>query len=296
MYKHQADVVIVGVDGSQTAEAAALWGAQEAASRGVLLRLLYVIKSSLATPLPAEVYRVELNKGKAALASAYRAVAANIPTLTVKTDVLQGDPAGVLVAESRFAAMICVGSTGIGRFSEAFLGSTSATVASDSACSVAIIRPAATGQPVDFQPRFVIAPVSIFTDNSDVVVAAAGRARHHHCPVLAVGIKDNDLGATPYDVLDSLVDGWRRDYSDVTWYPVPTNSGLHNFLHAHPELSAMVVLNSEADKDISAIVRRIPRDPTTGQQLIVFIDRDHPTIESSTEHDAASVGGQASPQ
>ncbi|WP_162461389.1 MULTISPECIES: universal stress protein [unclassified Mycolicibacterium] len=279
--------MIVGIDGSRAAQSAALWGAQETVSRGGELRLIYVVKADLANPMPAEFYRVELDKGKTALAAARRHVLSSVPEVKVKTDILQGNPAGVLVAESRFASMICIGSNGIGRFSKALFGSTAETVANDAACSVAIIRTPDATQSVDFQPQFVVAPVSVFTDNSEIIRATVGRARHHRAPVLALGVYDNDLGATPCDVLEEMVNEWRQDYPDVTWYPVSTKAGLDHFLHAHAELSTMVILNSSVKHNISAIVGTIRRGPATTGQLIVFIDRTHPRAVPPAGDEAA---------
>ncbi|MDR3661012.1 MAG: universal stress protein [Mycobacterium sp.] len=290
MHSDQADRVIVGIDGSHAAQSAALWGAQEAASRGGELRLLYVVNSDFASPMPAESYRVELDKGKAALAAARSRVLSSVPAVDVKTDIFQGDPAGVLVAESRFASTICVGSNGIGRFGRAFLGSTAETVANNADCSVAIVRSADTAESIDFQPQFIIAPVTVFSDNAEIIRATVGRARHHHSPVLALGVKDNTLGPTPCDVLEEMVDDWRQDYPDVTWYPVATTAGLGPFLRHHPELSTMIVLNSTVKQDISTLVGGIHRAPTDMHQLIVFLDRDREPAEPGPAHQKAPTG------
>ena len=70
----------------------------------------------------------------------------------VETAILRGDPATALIAESRDAAMVCVGSTGIGRFARALLGSTVAELAEAAHCPVAIIR--TQQQPAEARQRF----------------------------------------------------------------------------------------------------------------------------------------------
>lgn len=296
MHTEPAAPVIAGIDGSPASESAALWAAQEAASRNVPLRLIYVVNSVLGQPMPAESYRVEVEKAKTALAAVRRRVASVIPEATVKTDFYAGNPAGVLVAESRFASLICLGTNGIGRFVKAFLGSTAETVAGDAACSVALIRTTDATTTVDFQPQFIVAPVSVYTDDSRIIRAAVRRARRHHAPVLALGVKDHDLGATPRAVLDQMVDRWRQEYPDVTWYPVATNAGLPHFLRDHPELAVTVVLNSTGKLDISSVIGGIHREPAVISQLVVFIDRDHGVAESRTDHTAAATGDQTVPQ
>lgn len=296
MNAEQTAPVIVGVDGSPASESAALWAAQEAASRNLELRLIYVVNVVLAHPMPAETYRVEVEHAKSALAAIRRRVVPLVPGVRVKTDFYEGNPAGVLVAESRFASMICLGTNGIGRFGKAFLGSTAETVANDAACSVALIRAADTPNTAGLQTQFVVAPVSVYADNSWIIRAAVRRARHDHRPVLALGIKDDDLSATPRDVLDEMVAGWRGEYPDVTWYPVSTNAGLPHFLRDHPELSVMIVLSSAAKQNISSLVGGIHRDPVVMSQLVLFIDRDHDAVESRADHTAASAGDQTVPQ
>ena len=290
MHNNASDHVIVGIDGSHAARSAALWGAQEAASRGGQLRLIYVVDSELVSPMPSEAYRVQLDKGKAALTAARNDVLACVPALKVTTDVFQGDPAGVLLAESRFASMICVGSNGIGRFARAFLGSTAEIVANHAACSVAVIRSAETAQSVNYQPQFVIAPVTVFADNSTIIEAAVSRARHHHSPVLALGVKDNDLGATPREVLDEMVEQWRQAYPDVRCNSVATTAGGDSFVRHHPEISTIVELNPAVQQDISALVGRIRRPLTAIEQLVVILEREHVETAPSAP-DATSARG-----
>lgn len=289
MHAEHTAPVLVGIDGSPAAESAAVWAAQEATSRNVELRLIYVVNSVLAHPIPAESYRAEVEKAKCALAAARRLVVSLVPGLRIKTDFYEGNPAAVLVAESRFTSLICLGTNGIGRFAKAFLGSTAETVADDSVCSVALIRTAESTESVRYRPQFIIAPVSEYADNSRVIRAAVHRARHHHSPVLALGIKDNVLGPTPRDMLDRIVDRWRHEYPDVTWYPVATNAGLPHFLHDNPDLAVTVVLNSTAKQDFSSLLGTIHREPEVVNQLVVFIDRERDSAESRADRTITST-------
>lgn len=289
MHAEHIAPVIVGIDGSHASESAALWAAHEAASRNVELHLIYVVSSVLAQPIPAESYRAEVEKAKSTLAVARKHVVSLVPGVRVKTDFYEGNPAGVLVAESRFASLICVGTNGIGRYVNAFLGSTAETVANDSVCSVALIRTAESTQTIGYRPQFIIAPVSEYADNSRIIQAAVRRARHHHSPVLALGVKDKVLGPTPRDMLDRIVDRWRKEYPDVTWYPVATNAGLPRFLRENPDLAVTVVLNSTTKQDFSSVVGNIHREPAVVNQLVVFIDRDRASTESRTDNTPTST-------
>ncbi|MFZ0714825.1 universal stress protein [Mycobacterium sp.] len=117
--------IVVGIDGSQAAIQAAEWAIDEAVSREVPLRLVEVIPRQAEPSPPASVgnVRMEVEYAEASLRIAAAAVAADGKVVKVESAILQGDPAGVLLAESRYAVTVCVGSTGIGRFARTVLGS-----------------------------------------------------------------------------------------------------------------------------------------------------------------------------
>ena len=134
--------IVVGIDGSQAAIRAAEWAVDEAVSREVPLRLVEVIPRQ-AEPAPLVSVgnvRMEVEYAEAALRIAAAAVAADGKPVKVETAMLRGDPATALIAESCDAEMVCVGSTGIGRFARALLGSAVAELAEAASCPVAIIR------------------------------------------------------------------------------------------------------------------------------------------------------------
>jgi nucleotide-binding universal stress UspA family protein len=90
----------------------------------VPLRLIYVVPA-LSEPAPFAAVgneRMEREYGDTALRIASAAVEAVGRPVKVETAIESGDPATRLVAISHDAAMICVGSTGIGRIAEMSLG------------------------------------------------------------------------------------------------------------------------------------------------------------------------------
>ena len=207
--------IVVGIDGSQAAIQAAEWAVDEAVSREVPLRLVEVIPQQAEPAPPASVgnVRMEVEYAEAALRIAAAAVAADGKPVKVETAVLQGDPAAVLLAESRDAAMVCVGSTGIGRFARALLGSTAAELAEAAHCPVAIIR-TRQRRPKPGSSLIVVA-VNDSPGNDDVVEQAIKEAQLRHAPVLALGVWRQDLGEMPYDELDRRVHFWERRYPGV---------------------------------------------------------------------------------
>jgi nucleotide-binding universal stress UspA family protein len=174
--------VIVGIDGSQAAIHAAKWAADEASGRAVPLLMLAVLK---ATHPSAKDYDRDLAHAEASLRAARAAVEAKEIPLKIETDILRGQPGVILVSESDHAEMVCVGSTGIDRYSRALLGSTATEVAEKAHCPVAVIR----SQP--HQPGPAINWIVVMLDDSperDVVVDEAMReAELRRLPVLAIG-------------------------------------------------------------------------------------------------------------
>ena len=105
-----APSVVVGIDGSRAATDAALWAIDEAVSRDIPLRLVYVIDPvDLAA---AESDCSQFPCARAALYDAQRSVEATGEAVKIETEILSGKPLAKLARESRSAVMVCVGSIG----------------------------------------------------------------------------------------------------------------------------------------------------------------------------------------
>jgi nucleotide-binding universal stress UspA family protein len=126
--------VLVGIDGSASSVHAAEWAVPEAISRDVPLRLIHVIQSTA-----ADVH-LEMDAAEAALREAQVVVAESGQPVKTETAILRGPVAATLAAESRSAAMVCVGSTGLGLQANKYIGATAAAVARSAPGKVAIIR------------------------------------------------------------------------------------------------------------------------------------------------------------
>lgn len=133
-HTESAVAVVVGIDGSTSALHAAEWAVDEAVTREVPLRLIHVIQST-----SSDVGR-ETTAAEAALSAAHDAVTETGQPVKIETVIARGPVAATLVAESVDAAMVCVGSTGVGHCAAKFLGATATAVAQSARCHVAIIR------------------------------------------------------------------------------------------------------------------------------------------------------------
>lgn len=138
--------VIVGYDGSEHSSMAVDWAAAEAVSRGVPLTLV------AATTIPLEGMRFGgsvlspdaiddlLERLRVATESRADESRSAHPGLDVDVKVALGSPSSVLVEASANAALVVLGSRGMGGFRGLLLGSVGVQVASSAACPVVVIR------------------------------------------------------------------------------------------------------------------------------------------------------------
>jgi nucleotide-binding universal stress UspA family protein len=236
--------VVVGIDGSQAAIHAAEWAVDEAISREVPLRLVEVIPERVEPAPLASVgnVRMEVEYGQTALRIACAAVEAAGKPVKVETAVIEGDPAAVLIAESRDAEMICVGSVGIGRFAKALLGSTAAELAEAAHCPVAIIR----SQRRQLKPHsaLIVVAVDDSPDSDDVVEQAIEEARLRDAPVLALGVLRKDSGDMPCDELNRRVQGWSQRHPGVKIYAGNTRTDIADFVAIMDRTVQLAVIGS----------------------------------------------------
>jgi nucleotide-binding universal stress UspA family protein len=246
--------VVVGIDGSQAAIQAAEWAVDEAVSRDVPLRLVQVIPEQVEPAPLASVgnVRMEVEYGEAALRIATAGVEAVGKPVKVETAILQGDPAATLIAESRNAAMVCLGSVGIGRFARAFLGSTATELAEAAHCPVAIIR-TRHRQPKHVSPLIVVA-INDSPDNDQVVEQAMAEAQLRQAPVLAVGVLRKDTGDMPSDELDRRVQRWGQRHSGVKIYAGATRNDIADFLAVMDRTIQLAVIGSTDADQVARLI------------------------------------------
>jgi len=246
--------VVVGIDGSQAAIQAAEWAVDEAVSREVPLRLVEVIPEQVEPAPFASVgnVRMEVEYAETALRIAAAAVAADGKLVKVETAILRGNPAAVLLAESRNAAMVCVGSTGIGRFAKALLGSTVAELAEAAHCPVAIIRTRQHRAKPDID--LIVVAVNDSPGNDVVVEQAMVEAQLRHAPVLALGVWRDDLGEIPHDKLDRRIHVWEQRYPSVQFHARATRTGITHFLDVSDSRIQLAVIGSTDTDQVASLI------------------------------------------
>lgn len=161
--------VVVGYDGSPSAEAAFDWAVQEATRRDVPLHvlvargMLYPVAAGygLTTPWPEDFDSDLVDQARERVASLGL-------ERTVMVESVAGTPAGFLVDASSGAELVVVGRRRQSALGEAFSGSTSSQVAAHASCPVVIVD-----QRFDVAPD---APVVVAVDGSSANDPAVGFA------------------------------------------------------------------------------------------------------------------------
>jgi len=244
--------IVVGIDGSDAAINAAKWAVAEAVSRNIPLRLIHTVPERHEDPAAADE-SLDIEYAQTSLRAAHAALQAKDEPVEVESEVAHGSPESALIDASRHAAMICLGSVGIGRVARKVLGSTADAVAHKAHCPVAVIR---SGREGAEQPNTGwIAVVVDGTPGNDLVLEHGFReARLRAAPILAMGVWRWGLGEIPYRQLNHRLGPWVARYPEVHVQPTAARRGAAEFL-AHTEESVQLAV--VGSKDAGKVARMV---------------------------------------
>ncbi|HEX5597594.1 MAG TPA: universal stress protein [Micromonosporaceae bacterium] len=229
--------VVVGVDGSEESRAAVRLAVQEAAWRHRPLRVVHafvwpLLRVPLEPPTDGPPESGLRQQADRILADAIEEAKAAQPGVAVTGEVVTGQAAVVLLGEARNAAMVVIGSRGLGGFAGLLLGSIAVQIVEHAPCPVLVARG-------DERPS---GPVVVGVDGSAKSEPAIGFAMeeaawrgvklvavHSWTHPVSLGPGDMqplvfDLNALEEDenrVLAESLAGWRERYPDV---PVETRT------------------------------------------------------------------------
>jgi nucleotide-binding universal stress UspA family protein len=235
-----APSVVVGVDGSSAATHAAMWAIDEAVSRDIPLRLVYVIDP--ANLCGADADNVQFASARAALYDAQRAVEATGEPVKIETEIVLGKPLGELIEESGLAVMVCVGSMGLKHACHG-AGSVAAGLSEWARCPVAVIRP-----PVCRPATSEIGSILVEVDNGVVLRHAFEEARLRGAPLRVVS---SWRAEAPDDIayanrlvqahLNRRIARWSRLYPDVEVEPVAVRGSVCDYLATNADAIQLFV-------------------------------------------------------
>lgn len=206
--------VLVGVDGSVSAEGALAWAAAEAASRRCPLRIVHAFSWPM-TGNPFDMSFVadpSLGLQSAAewiLRDAEARAREVAPDIKITGNMFVGPAATTLLNEARDADLVVLGSRGVGGFRGLLVGSVSASVAAHAPCAVVVVHPHEDGSAFPTSPA---GRIIVGVDGSEVSAAAirfafqqADRRRVGITAVhAAMPTRPHHLLHVPADIVDQI--------------------------------------------------------------------------------------------
>ena len=216
-----ARAVVIGVDGSPGSESALRWGLDLAAREHAPVRLVHAFEPSMHDMRIGGTYDVGIvitvtDRAQALLDTVAARVRADHPDLDVTTRLVDDDPGAALVDESDTAALVVIGTHGVGMFSSLVAGTTAMHLARHARCTVVAVPERAA----DAVPgRGIVVGV----DGSPISTAAVGFA-FHEAAVLGEPLTAVHAWIAP---LTDATAGWRSG-STTTRSPTQPRPSAHS--------------------------------------------------------------------
>lgn len=264
--------VLVGVDGSPASNAAVVWAARDAEIKNLPLTVVHVVNTDVATwpPMPyPETWGVwQQDEGRKVLAEAVKIAEEAVLTdrkLTVKTDVVHSTPVSAMIEMSTDAAIVVLGSAGLGAVARLLLGSVSASLVRHARCPVAIIH-----DEDPLMPHPQRAPVLLGIDGSPASEAATAvafdEASRRGVELIALhawndvevvelpGLDWDKVKAEAEITLAERLAGWQETYPDVKVCRVVVCDRPARQLVARSESAQLVVVGSHGRGALSGML------------------------------------------
>jgi nucleotide-binding universal stress UspA family protein len=227
--------IIAAVDGSDRSMRAVGWAAEEAARRGLPLRIVHALTPWLygdpVDPRLGVVRDWMLANGREVVDQAVAAAREREPGVAADGETMPGPAAEVLLDAARDAAMIVLGGRGTGRVTDLLLGSTALQIVSHTPVPAVVVREAASPG---------AAEVALGMDGSPAGERAVGfafeEASLRAAPLRAIRVWSHPASAGPGDIqppvydpevvaeeelrrLEGSVAAWRAKHPDVEVVP-----------------------------------------------------------------------------
>jgi nucleotide-binding universal stress UspA family protein len=141
--KRTSNVIVVGVDGSESSIDALRWAATQARHVGASIEVVAAWEWPTSYGWTPPAWPPNWNpaaEAESALARVVEKVFGTTPDVDVKIRVQEGHPAPVLLKVAQTADLLVLGSRGHGAFTGMLLGSVSEHCASHAACPVVVVR------------------------------------------------------------------------------------------------------------------------------------------------------------
>jgi nucleotide-binding universal stress UspA family protein len=289
--------VVAGVDGSDSAMNAVRWAALEARRRDTSLRLV----AACAWPehhFGSEVMGIDYRKvmvrvAREQLADAARAAVEAAAEVPVEQQVVISYPIPVLVAESRLAELVVVGSRGLGGISGLVIGSVAVGLAQQADSPVVVVR----GN--DRAVADSSLPVVVGVDGSPLSQAALGfafeaasRRQVKLAAVLATGIRAGVRLISHRDdpqvldhgerALDEQLAGWSEKFPTVPVLRVVSRLRPVEELLTKAASAQLVVVGSRGRGPFTGLIGSVSHALLLRSQCPVAVVRPSGLIDTAT--------------
>ena len=265
--------VLVGVDGSVSAQAALAWAAAEASFRHCPLHIVH----TFTWPMIGDPFGLNLaepmNDGLRAAAGWILGEAENqarhaAPDIKVTAELVAAGAAPTLLSQAQDAELVVVGSRGVGGFRGLLVGSVSSTVAAHAPCPVVVVHPHRDGRAFPASPA---GRVVVGVDGSDVSAGAirfafqeAARRRVGVTAVhAALPTRQHPSLHVPVDIVEQVDRQLFAEAMDSKRILVPGIDVQTKLVHSHPAQA----LIDEADGAELIVVGSHGRGGFTGMLL-----------------------------
>jgi nucleotide-binding universal stress UspA family protein len=196
-------IIVVGYDGSPASETAAHWAATEAGRRHAKVRLVHVLSIPLSGPMGVSVQTESLRRAaERLLDQTCQRIRADHPDLEIEVVVELGGAAPALLEEATEAALMVLGSRGLGEFRDLAVGSVSAHVATHAPCPVVVIPPRWTPASADG----IVLGVDGSSTSSPAIDFAFAQAQARNTTLTAVLAWHDPVRTGPGDMLPLVYD------------------------------------------------------------------------------------------
>ncbi|ALR11751.1 universal stress protein UspA [Mycobacteroides saopaulense] len=242
-----SQVVVVGVDGSHRAVAAALWAADEAYERDIPLRLVYAIEPRAG--MSSEIYAAhDVAAAEIATQGVVLAVQSSDKPVKIEIEILQGTALDVLAYQSCAAALVCVGTLSRERAANHRDTSTVAALSMRAACPVVIVRGHRSARAqygvvlIEFEDtpdsHVVLQHGLESAAERDAVAQVVG-----HLPSSQTGSHAKDNSAAILNArLERHLEPWRRKYPDTHIEVHLLHGGLPKYISQQGDSIQMAVI------------------------------------------------------
>jgi nucleotide-binding universal stress UspA family protein len=257
-----ATSVVVGIDGSRSALDAALWAVDEAVSRDVPLRLVYAIDPDRCTGSSNEDAAHDLATAEIAVRHALMAVESTDKRVKIEVEILQDRPLDALRAESRWAAMLCVGSKGLVHSSRGRIGSTASALATSAHCPVAVVY---AHDPLPSKRGWVVTDATESARTNEALRRAVEEAQLRGAPLRVLTTwqsRPTDVGHHAASEVNGLAEAeldrrlaeWKTRHPDLDIRAVAVHGSILDYLAEHADSIQLVVTARDRAHGIAELV------------------------------------------